>query len=137
MAQQKSDNQQKSAPAKTNGGSKGSKYSKWEKVRGILALLLAFFTAYLFLAFISFLLQEGADVSHLDVSLRELITDPGIKIENAGGKFGAVLANWFINKGFGFGSFIILYLFLVLAMRLAKIGKVSRIFLREGKLSWF
>lgn len=125
MAQQKSDNQQKSASVKTNGGSKGSKYSKWEKVKGIMALLLAFFTAYLFLAFISFLLQEGADVSHLDVSLKELITDPGIKIENAGGKFGAVLANWFINKGFGFGSFIILYLFLVLAMRLAKIGKVS------------
>ncbi len=125
MAQQKSDNQQKSASAKAGGGSRGSKYSKWEKVRGIFALLLAFFTAYLFLAFISFLLQEGADVSHLDVSLKELITDPSIKIENAGGKFGAVLANWFINKGFGFGSFIILYLFLVLAMRLAKIGKVS------------
>ncbi len=125
MAQQKSDNQQKSASVKSNGGNRGSKHSNWEKVRGGAALLLSFFTVYLFIAFISFLLQDGADVSHLDVSLKELITDPGIKIENAGGKFGAVLANWFINKGFGFGSFVILYLFLIVAMRLAKIGKVS------------
>lgn len=125
MAQQKSDNQSKSVTSKAGGGAKGTRHTNWEKVRGGMALLLAFFTVYLFIAFISFLLQDGADVSHLDVSLRELMTNPSIKIENAGGKFGAVLANWFINKGFGLGSFVILYLFMVFAMRLAKIGKLS------------
>ena len=125
MAQQKSDNQQKSASGSTSNGGKKSKYTRWEKIKGGLALLLAFFAAYLFIAFISFLLQDGADVSHLDVSIKELITNPNIKIENSGGKFGAILANLFINKGFGFGSFIILYLFGILAMRLAKIGKFS------------
>ncbi len=125
MAQQKSDNQQKTSSGTSSGGSKASKHSRWEKVRGGGALLLFFFTIYLFIAFISFLLQDGADVSHLDVTIKELITNPTIKIENAGGKFGAILANWFINKGFGFGSFVILYLFGVLSLRLAKIGKVS------------
>ncbi len=125
MAQQKSDNQQKSASGTSGAGGKGAKHSRLEKIRGIFALLLSFFTIYLLIAFISFLLQDGADVSHLNVSIRELITNPNVKIENSGGKFGAVLANLFINKGFGFGSFIILYLFVVLAMRLAKIGKVS------------
>ncbi len=125
MVQQKSDYQPKTASVKNNGGGKSSKHTRWEKIRGILAILLFFFTIYLFVAFISFLIQNGADVSNLDVSIKELLTNPNIKIENAGGKWGAVLANWFINKGFGYGSFIILYLFTVLSMRLAKIGKIS------------
>jgi len=125
MAQQKSDNQQKSSTAKTNAAGKGAKYTRWEKIKGIFAVLIFFFTLYLVVAFISFLLQDGADVSHLDVSIKELLTNPNIKIENSGGKWGAVLANWFINKGFGFGSFIILYLLLVFSMRLAKIGKLK------------
>ena len=125
MAQQKSDNQQKTGAAKTNAAGKGTKYTRWEKIKGIFAVLLFFFTLYLVVAFISFLLQDGADVSHLDVSIKELLTNPNIKIENSGGKWGAVLANWFINKGFGFGSFIILYLLLVFSMKLAKIGKLK------------
>ncbi len=125
MAQQKIDNQQKPIAPKTGNGGKGTKHSRWEKIRGVIGLLLFFFTLYLLVSFVSFLLQEGADASHLDVSIKELITNPTIKIENSGGKWGAVLANWFINKGFGFGSFGILYLFLVLSMRLAKIGKMS------------
>ena len=125
MAQQKSDNQQKSTSDKTNGGSKTPRHTRWDKVGGGFALILFFFTIYLFISFISFLLQDGADVSHLDVSIKELITTPAIKIENAGGKFGAILANWFINKGFGLGSFVILYLFVMFSMKLAKIGKVS------------
>ena len=125
MAQQKSDNQQKSASQSNGGGSKGGKHTGWEKIKGGFALLLGFFAIYLLIAFVSFLLQDGADVSHLDVSIRELLTNPNIKIENSGGKFGAILANWFINKGFGFSSFIIIYLFVVFSMRLAKIGKIS------------
>lgn len=123
MAQQKSDNQQKSATTRREGEKKTSKYTTWEKIKGGCALLLAFFTFYLLLVFFSFLFQDGADVSHLDVSLKELITNPSIKIENAGGKFGAKLAYWFINKGFGLASFILLYLFIIVARRLAKIGK--------------
>ena len=125
MAQQKGDNQQKSGSTKNGGGGKSPKYTRWEKIRGIIAVPLFFFTLYLLVSFISFLLQDGADVSHLDVSVKELLTNPSIKIENAGGKWGAIVSNWFINKGFGFGSFLILYLFLVLSLRLAKIGKWS------------
>lgn len=125
MAQQKSDNQPKSSSAASGAGGKSSKHTRWDKIRGGFALLLFFFTIYLFISFISFLLQDGSDVSQLDVAVRELITNPNIKIENSGGKFGAILANWFINKGFGLGSFVLLYLFGIIAMRLAKIGKVN------------
>jgi len=125
MAQQKVDNQQKTVSAKNGGGARGTKFTRWEKFRNIVAVPLFFFSLYLFVVFISFLLQEGADVSHLDVSIKELLTNPNIKIENAGGKWGAILANWFINKGFGFASFIILYLSILMSLRLAKIGKFS------------
>ncbi len=125
MVQQKVDNQQKTVSAKNGGGARGSKFTRWEKFRNIVAVPLFFFSLYLFVVFISFLLQEGADVSHLDVSIKELLTNPNIKIENAGGKWGAILANWFINKGFGFASFIILYLSVLMSLRLAKIGKFS------------
>ena len=86
MAQQKSDNQQKSASGSNGGGGKGGKHTGWEKIKGGFALLLGFFTIYLLIAFVSFLLQDGADVSHLDVSMRELLTNPNIKIENSGGR---------------------------------------------------
>ncbi len=125
MAQQKSDNQQKTASNGVKSAGRRSKYTRWEKIKGGVASLLAFFTAYLFIAFISFLLQDGVDVSHLDVPLRELITNPAIKIENSGGKFGAILANLFINKGFGFASFILLYLFIILALSMVPLRKVS------------
>jgi S-DNA-T family DNA segregation ATPase FtsK/SpoIIIE len=125
MVQQKVDNQQKTVSAKNGGGGRGTKFTRWEKFRNIIAVPLFFFSLYLFVVFISFLLQEGADVSHLDVSIKELLTNPNIKIENAGGKWGAILANWFINKGFGFASFIILYLSILMSLRLAKIGKFS------------
>ncbi|MCX6220972.1 MAG: DNA translocase FtsK 4TM domain-containing protein [Bacteroidia bacterium] len=125
MAQQKVDNQQKTVSVKNGGGARGTKFTRWEKFRNIVAVPLFFFSLYLFVVFISFLLQEGADVSHLDVSIKELLTNPNIKIENAGGKWGAILANWFINKGFGFASFIILYLSILISLRLAKIGKFS------------
>ncbi|MCK9639405.1 MAG: DNA translocase FtsK 4TM domain-containing protein [Prolixibacteraceae bacterium] len=125
MAQQKVDNQQKTATVKNGGGARGAKFTGWEKFRNIIAVPLFFFSLYLFVVLISFLLQEGADVSHLDVSIKELLTNPNIKIENAGGKWGAILANWFINKGFGFASFIILYLSVLVSLRLAKVGKFS------------
>jgi len=46
-------------------------------------------------------------------------------MQNAGGRWGAFLANLFINKGFGIAAFGFLYLFIILALRMGKIGKFS------------
>ncbi len=125
MAQQKVDNQQKTVLARNNSGVKSSKFTRLEKFRYIIAIPIFFFSLYLFLAIISFLLLDGADLSHMDISVKELLTNPNIKIENAGGKWGALLANWVFNKGFGYASFIILYLSILVSLRLSKIGKFS------------
>lgn len=122
MAKSKSDNQE----TKGSGGkSKSAGMTKMDRFRGILGSLLFIFSLYLFIIFLSFLLSKGADQSLMNVSVKEILSNPDIKIDNVGGKWGAIISNWFINKGFGIASFGFIYLFVVIAMRLAKLGKVS------------
>ena len=114
------------APPKKSGLSgRLGKLSGWERVGGILSVILFFFAVYLLISFISFLFSGGADQSLLDASTKEVMTHAKIKFINAGGKYGAILSNLIINKGFGIGSFGIVFLLLILALKLAKIGKVS------------
>ena len=119
---------EKSGTTSTKKGETGSRLSNlntWERIGGILAILLFFFSAYLLISFISFFISGGADISHLNITTKELLSNPELKIQNAGGRWGAVLANLFINKGFGVASVIFIYLFVIIALRLGKIGKFS------------
>lgn len=84
-----------------------------EKFRYTLGLLLFVFGVYLFIAFTSFLIYGAADSSKLDISLRSLIRNSSIQVQNHGGKTGAILAELFINRGFGLSSFIFIYLLIV------------------------
>ena len=113
-----------SPKARKSGGRLGN-LSTWERIGGVLAILLAFFSFYLLISFTSFFISGSADISLLDTSLKELFSNPDLKMENAGGRFGAVLANLFINKGFGVASLGFIYLFLIIALRMGKIGKFS------------
>ena len=90
---------EKSGTTSTKKGETGSRLSNlntWERIGGILAILLFFFSAYLLISFISFFISGGADISHLNITTKELLSNPELKIQNAGGRWGAVLANLFI-----------------------------------------
>ena len=106
------------------GGRLGN-LNTWERIGGILAILLFFFSIYLLISFISFFISGGADISHLNITSKELLSNPDLKIQNAGGRWGAVMANLFINKGFGIASLGFIYLFVIISLRLGKIGKFS------------
>lgn len=106
------------------GGRLGN-LNTWERIGGILAILLFFFSIYLLISFISFFISGGADISHLNITSKELLSNPDLKIQNAGGRWGAVMANIFINKGFGIASMGFIYLFVIISLRLGKIGKFS------------
>jgi len=106
------------------GGRLGN-LNTWERIGGILAILLFFFSIYLLISFISFFISGGADISHLKITSKELLSNPDLKIQNAGGRWGAVMANLFINKGFGIASLGFIYLFVIISLRLSKIGKFS------------
>ncbi len=114
------------APTKKRrtGGRLGN-LNKWERIGGILAILLLFFSVYTLISFVSFFISGGADISHLSVTSKELLSNPDLKIQNAGGRWGAVMANLLINRGFGVAAIGFIYLLVIFALRLGKIGKFS------------
>jgi len=119
---------EKSGTTSTKKGGIGGRLGNlntWERIGGILAIVLFFFSIYLLISFISFFISGDADISHLHVTSKELLSNPDLKIQNAGGRWGAVMANLFINKGFGIASIGFIYLFVIISLRLGKIGKFS------------
>lgn len=125
MARSRDEKSGNSSSKKTGLSGRLGNLSNWERVGGVLAILLFFFSIYLLICFISFFFSGGSDISHLDVTTKEILTNPKIRIENAGGRFGAILSNLFINKGFGIASIGFVFLFIIISLKLAKIGKVS------------
>ena len=85
-------------------------------------------SAYLLIAFISFLFYGAADQSKLDLKWSDLVLNSEIKVENKAGKTGAYLSELIINHGFGIASFIFIYLliitgFKILGRNLVKFGR--------------
>ncbi len=119
---------EKSSGTSTRKGSLAGrlgKLSTWERVGAGLGFILLSFSLYLLLSFASFLISGGADISHLKVSAKELLANPDLKIQNVGGRWGAILANLFINRGFGIASLGFVYLFFITALRLFNAFKYS------------
>jgi DNA segregation ATPase FtsK/SpoIIIE, S-DNA-T family len=125
MAKKKTSNTSRKNNQKSNFRNRLSKLSNWERVGGILSIGLFFFALYLLISLISFLLSGGADQSQLSLTAREILTNPNLKIENVGGKWGANMADWFINRGIGLASFGVVYLLFIMAVKLGRIHKVS------------
>ena len=111
MTRSKNEKTGATSAKKGGAGGRSGRLSTWELIGRILAVLLLFFSIYLLISFTSFFISGGADISHLDVSFKELFSNPDLKIQNTGGRWGAVLANLFINKGFGIAA-IGLYIFI-------------------------
>ncbi len=120
-------NEKSGAPSakKTKSGGRLGNLSTGERVGGILAILLVFLSFYLLISFTSFFISGGADISLLDVTFKELFSNPDLKMQNAGGRWGALLSNLFINKGFGIAAYGFIYLFVIIALRMGKIGRFS------------
>jgi len=125
MARSKNEKTSTTSTKKGGIGGRLGNLNTWERIGGILAILLFFFSIYLLISFLSFFISGGVDISHLNVTSKELLSNPDLKIQNAGGRWGAVMANLFINKGFGIASMGFIYLLIIISLRLGKIGKFS------------
>ena len=88
-------------------------FYKNEKFRFIFGIFVLLVSAYLLLSFLSFLFYGAADQSKLGLPWRQLILDSDIRVGNIAGKTGAYLAETIMNKGFGFASFIFVYLLFI------------------------
>ena len=95
-----------------------------EQFRVICAIVLALFTLYLTIAFISFFFTGDADFSILEMSRAERAANR-LEITNWMGLPGAALIFLLVHKGFGLASVALLALMAVCAQRLFRIGNVK------------
>lgn len=87
-------------------------FFKKEPFKAGLGLLLFFIGAFLLLCFLSFLFTGKADQSLMEpFSIKQSFANKS-DIQNYGGWIGAFLSEWLINRGFGLGSFLLVYLIL-------------------------
>lgn len=106
----------------------GTPFYKNEKFRFVLGVFLLLLSLYLLIAFISFLFYGAADQSKLELPLKQLVFKSDIKVANKAGKTGAFLSEKIMNRGFGFASFLFIYMlvitgFKILGRNLVKYGQ--------------
>jgi S-DNA-T family DNA segregation ATPase FtsK/SpoIIIE len=89
-----------------------------DKLKYTIGLFFFLFGLYLLVAFISFLFYGYVDHSKLDLSWRELVGNSHIQVENKAGKTGAFLSEFFMNRGFGVASFLLVYMLIITAFQL-------------------
>lgn len=110
--------------AKKPGGTKQKKKKSTqpfflnEKFRFIVGIFVLLVSAYLLVAFVSFLFAGAADQSKLDLPWKELVLNSEIKVKNNAGKTGAFLSEKIMNQGFGVASFLLIYLLIVTGFKI-------------------
>ncbi|MFC2091021.1 DNA translocase FtsK 4TM domain-containing protein, partial [Bacteroidota bacterium] len=103
-------------------------FIKDERFRFAAGIVFILFTFYLFLAFISYFFHWETDQ---DFKWVAVFSGPEITVDNSAGKWGAWLADLFINRWFGIPSLLFPLLFLIWALplygiRLYKTWRVVR-----------
>lgn len=97
------------------------KNEKNHKKVGYFILLIA---AYLLIACISFLSNWKNDFDKISGNWKDVLSNSDILVENSLGKLGALLAHWFIFKGFGIASFIVIALLVLTGLKAIKINTI-------------
>ncbi|PWE00094.1 FtsK/SpoIIIE family DNA translocase [Marinilabilia rubra] len=128
---------------KTGKKNRKSGLSKWEtnfknfKFRFITGLALVAFSFYLALAFLSFFFTGFADRSKFDIAFWDFIKSAEITVQNWTGKFGAWLADTFINDWFGVASVSVVVLLFMTGIKLigAKIMKLRKAFVHAALIT--
>ena len=118
----KSDTNEQDSPIKERkkkqkkSGSKSNKFSgSFKKVNGFIqnektqqvtGLFFILFSAYLLIAFTSFLFTWKIDQSKVELPFGEYMFNPELLVENWLGKLGAWISHIFISGWFGISSFL-------------------------------
>ncbi len=94
-----------------------------KRLKYVFSFFFILFGVFMLLAFVSFFINGGTDQSKLDIATGKLLMDHNITVENWAGKLGAMLAQTFINNGFGIPSFIFVWLSVVFGLKLAGVNR--------------
>ena len=104
-------------------------------------MLFILFSAYLLIAFTSFLFTWKEDQSKVELPFWEYFFDPSLSVENWLGKTGASLSHLFIYQWFGIASFLFVALLFLIGIKI--LFKISLLPLRKSftvsafSLLWF
>ncbi len=109
----------KTASAKNAAKEKVTLAQRWQQVlviyqnertTKIIGLLLILLSAYLTIGFVSYFASWDVDQDKVLGSVSDLFS-PETKVKNWLGKIGALVSHWFMYKGFGAASFILVPVF--------------------------
>jgi S-DNA-T family DNA segregation ATPase FtsK/SpoIIIE len=87
-----------------------------ERTQKIVGLILILFSAYLAIAFVSYFLSWQVDQDKVLGSSDDLFS-PETKVKNWLGKAGALVSHWFMYKGFGAASFVLVPVFFMYGLQ--------------------
>ena len=104
--------------------SKVSAFCKNETLHFVIGLFLVIFSAFLLLAFLSFIVTGAADQSVIDVANGADLGAVNNGVKNAAGSRGAQVASYFINDCFGWSAVFIPLFLLVAGIKLMRVRKV-------------
>jgi S-DNA-T family DNA segregation ATPase FtsK/SpoIIIE len=97
---------------------KAGSFAKNEKTRQVFGLLFILFSAYLLIAFTSFLFTWKIDQSKVELPFGEFLFNSEVLVENWLGKLGAALSHKFIYDWFGIASFLFVGLFFLIGFKI-------------------
>lgn len=87
-----------------------------ERTQKIVGLILILFAAYLAIAFVSYFFSWQVDQDKVLGNSRDLFS-PETKVKNWLGKAGALVSHWFMYKGFGAASFVLVPVFFMYGLQ--------------------
>jgi DNA segregation ATPase FtsK/SpoIIIE, S-DNA-T family len=114
----------KTAKPKSRKKNKGMSFLKNEKYQTAAGVFLLLLSVYLFFVFTSYLINYftggvGADDMAGNESFRQIMFNQGIEVNNWGGRLGAFMAWQLIKSGFGFASYIFVFLMFAAGIQLS------------------
>ncbi len=107
----------KKRSAKLKFPGKVTRFFEDTRLHRIVGLLCLLFSAYLLIAFTSFLFTWKEDQDKLVHSWWNLVSTPEIHIENWLGSLGAIISHQFIHSWFGISSYLFILLFFLVGFR--------------------
>ena len=106
-----------------------------EQFRVICGILLAMFSMYLLIAFVSFFFTGAADFSIVEMSRAERAANR-LEIQNWMGLPGAALVFLLVHKGFGLACVALLAIMIACSLRLFRIGDFNLLKLTACSVFW-
>lgn len=89
------------------------------KITGVFLILVAIYLLFAFSSYLFMYFKWNADDIFSHLSFKEVLSDTSREADNWAGRLGAALSIFFIKRGFGVSSFLIILILIVSGLRLS------------------